>query len=121
MSDPDAMTDGQFRVHVRGWIKANHPPELRNSPQCLHFKDNNPWYRKLAQRGWLCPSWPKEFGGMGISASKQRIFLATTGETLVRSMVAASSIRPGCFCNPGPRSSMPAPMKSNATFWPGTC
>jgi alkylation response protein AidB-like acyl-CoA dehydrogenase len=30
---------------------------------------------KLAQQGWLCPNWTKQFGGMGISASKQLIFL----------------------------------------------
>jgi alkylation response protein AidB-like acyl-CoA dehydrogenase len=62
-------------MHVRGWIEANYPSGLRNPPQRLHFKDNKPWYTKLAENGWLCPNWPKEFGGMGISASKQLIFL----------------------------------------------
>jgi alkylation response protein AidB-like acyl-CoA dehydrogenase len=73
--DLDTLTDDQFRLHVRGWIEANYPAEIRNPPQRLHFKDNQHWYMKLAQQGWLCPNWPKQFGGMGISASKQLIFL----------------------------------------------
>jgi len=71
----DAMTDEQFRMHVRGWIEANYPPEIRNPPKRLHFSENKPWYFKLAEKGWLAPNWPAEFGGMGISASKQLIFL----------------------------------------------
>ena len=73
--DLDALTDDEFRLHVRRWIEANYPQEIRNPPKRLHFKDNKPWYQKLSQQGWLCPNWPKEFGGMGISASKQLIFL----------------------------------------------
>ncbi|MEA2776490.1 MAG: hypothetical protein QOF90_1896, partial [Acetobacteraceae bacterium] len=73
--DLDSLTDDEFRMHVRGWIAANYPAEIRNPPQRLHFKDNKTWYMRLTEQGWLCPNWPKEFGGMGISASKQLIFL----------------------------------------------
>ena len=48
---------------------------LRNAPRRLHYKDTKGWYQTLARKGWLCPNWPKQFGGMGISASKQLIFL----------------------------------------------
>lgn len=75
VDDLDQLSDDAFRAHVRGWIEANYPPELRNPPRRLHFNENKPWYMKLAGQGWLCPNWPKEFGGMGISASKQLIFL----------------------------------------------
>ena len=43
--------------------------------QRLHYKDTKPWYQKLSRKGWLCPGWPKEFGGMGLSPGKQLIFL----------------------------------------------
>ena len=71
----DSMSDDQFRTHVRTWIQETYPPELRNPPRRLHFSENKPWYMALANKGWLCPNWPAEFGGMGISASKQLIFL----------------------------------------------
>jgi alkylation response protein AidB-like acyl-CoA dehydrogenase len=75
IDDLDQLDDDAFRSYVRAWIEANYPPELRNPPRRLHFSENKPWYMKLAEQGWLCPNWPKEFGGMGISASKQLIFL----------------------------------------------
>ena len=63
--DLNSLTDHEFRMHVRSWIEANYPQEIRNPPSRLHFKDNKPWYMKLAQQGWLCPNWPKEFAGWG--------------------------------------------------------
>ncbi|GGG35232.1 acyl-CoA dehydrogenase [Caldovatus sediminis] len=72
--DLNALDDEAFRLHVRRWIEANYPPELRHPPKRLHWKDNKVWYFKLAEKGWLCPGWPKEHGGMGLSPSKQIIF-----------------------------------------------
>jgi alkylation response protein AidB-like acyl-CoA dehydrogenase len=73
--DLDQLSDNEFRLVVRNFIEQNYPPELRNPPRRLHYKDSKVWYRILSRKGWLCPNWPKEFGGMGISASKQLIFL----------------------------------------------
>ena len=73
--DLDQLSDDDFRMLVRRWIEANYPPEIRNPPSRLHFKDTKGWYHKLARKGWLCPNWPREFGGMGISAGKQLIML----------------------------------------------
>ena len=60
---------------VRQWIEANYPPEIRNPPKRLHHSDTKVWYQKLSRKGWLCPGWPKEFGGMGLSPGKQLIML----------------------------------------------
>jgi alkylation response protein AidB-like acyl-CoA dehydrogenase len=73
--DYNAIDDDSFRMLVRRWIKANYPPELRNPPRRLHFSENKVWYYRLAEKGWLCPGWPREFGGMGLSASKQLIMI----------------------------------------------
>jgi len=73
--DYGAMDDDAFRMEVRSWIAANYPPELRNPPKRLHFSENKVWYYKLAEKGWLCPGWPREYGGMGLSASKQLIMI----------------------------------------------
>jgi hypothetical protein len=73
--DLNALDDESFRRHVRAWIEANYPPELRNPPKRLHWSENQVWYFKLAEKGWLCPSWPREHGGMGLSAGKQIIMV----------------------------------------------
>ncbi|MDP3317318.1 MAG: acyl-CoA dehydrogenase family protein, partial [Devosia sp.] len=75
MTDLNTLSDDDFRQHVRGWIEANYPPELRNPPKRLHWSENQVWYFKLAEQGWLCPSWPREHGGMGLSAGKQIIMV----------------------------------------------
>ena len=71
----DALDDEAFRQTVRTWLVANYPEELRNPPKRLHWRDNKVWYFKLAEKGWLCPGWPKQYGGMGLSAGKQIIMV----------------------------------------------
>ena len=71
----DLLDDESFRLTIRRWVEANYPEELRNPPKRLHWRDNQVWYRKLAARGWLCPGWPREHGGMGLSAGKQIIMI----------------------------------------------
>ena len=71
----DALDDEAFRQTVRTWLVANYPEELRNPPKRLHWRDNKVWYFKLAEQGWLCPGWPKQYGGMGLSAGKQIIMV----------------------------------------------
>ncbi len=69
------LDDDGFRHVIRTWISENYPPELRNPPKRLHWRDNKAWYFKLAEKGWLCPGWPREHGGMGLSAARQIIMI----------------------------------------------
>ncbi len=73
-NDLNAMEDEAFRAHVRTWIEANYPADLRNPPKRLHWDENKPWYFMLAEKGWLCPGWPRQFGGLGLAPAKQIIF-----------------------------------------------
>jgi alkylation response protein AidB-like acyl-CoA dehydrogenase len=60
-----------FRVEVRSWLEENLPqgwgqPGFSMTPdQRASF--NNEWTKKLADGGWICASWPKEYGGRGLS------------------------------------------------------
>lgn len=72
--DLNQLEDEAFRLHIRSWIEANYPAEIRNPPKRLHWEDNKVWYYKLAEKGWLCPSWPRQYGGLGLSPAKQIIF-----------------------------------------------
>ena len=56
--DLNRLDDAEFRRTVRQWLEANYPPELRNPPKRLHFRDNKIRYMKLAEKGWLAPGWP---------------------------------------------------------------
>jgi alkylation response protein AidB-like acyl-CoA dehydrogenase len=69
--DLNALDDEAFRRTIREWVQANYPAEIRDPPKRLHFRDNKPWYMVLSAKGWLAPGWPRELGGMGLSAPKQ--------------------------------------------------
>jgi alkylation response protein AidB-like acyl-CoA dehydrogenase len=57
----------EFKQEVRGWIDENLPAELRvgnrkDLPGALLGK----WIKALADRGWITPDWPTEYGGGGL-------------------------------------------------------
>lgn len=74
-ADLNPLSDAQFRLTVRNWIAANYPPELRSPAKRLHAAEAMPWYNRLSAQGWLCPGWPRAFGGMGLSPSKLLIMM----------------------------------------------
>ena len=73
--DLDRLDEDAFRALVRRFVTENYPAELRNPPKRLHWRDSKVWYLRLAERGWLAPGWPREHGGMGLSAAKQLIMV----------------------------------------------
>jgi alkylation response protein AidB-like acyl-CoA dehydrogenase len=75
LGDFEALSDQAFRALVRRFLAEHHPPELRNPPKRLHWPEAKPWYMLLSEAGWLAPAWPREHGGMGLSASKQLIYI----------------------------------------------
>ena len=68
-----------FQKEVRAWITANIPPEVAEESRrsrTSHVSKERllQWQRKLAERGWLCPNWPKEYGGPGWNSTQKFIF-----------------------------------------------
>ncbi|MGE7966514.1 acyl-CoA dehydrogenase family protein [Pseudomonas sp. NPDC089918] len=74
MPDFNTLSDDQFRQAVREFLHAHFPEELRDLPKRLHWEEVKGWYMTLSEHDWLCPGWPREFGGMGLSAAKQLIY-----------------------------------------------
>ena len=72
-ADYNDWPDEAFRTHVRQWVEANYPPELRHPPERLHRRDTKGWYDRLSAHGWLAPGWSREHGGMGLLPAKQVI------------------------------------------------
>src|SRR5947207_12540338 len=65
----------RFRAEVRAWFEANLPAELAQRPR--DAEENNRQYllrrtlgRRLADRGWLYPLAPIEYGGGGLSVDE---------------------------------------------------
>jgi len=74
-SDYAAMAATEFRMMVREWIQANYPEDKRFIVRRMGMDEIGGWVRALGQKGWLAPSWPVEWGGMGLPIRKQIIFM----------------------------------------------
>ena len=69
----DNPDDRTFREEVREWVGAHCPKDLINRALRIDPPDLKPWHRKLYERGWIAPHWPKEVGGMGATLTQQII------------------------------------------------
>ena len=59
-----------FRDEVRQWLQANRPDdELDGEALSGRYRSDalERWADKLREAGYICVSWPKEFGGRGLS------------------------------------------------------
>ena len=66
-----------FRDEVRSWLRDNLPADLRAKVadySHLTREDLLRWHRILAQRGWIAPAWPTEWGGTGWSPVQRYLF-----------------------------------------------
>src|SRR5258708_31286410 len=62
-----------FQLEVREWLEANAPSELkglrlpryRTSGEVKRLVEG--WTERLAEAGFMCVAWPKEYGGRGLS------------------------------------------------------
>jgi alkylation response protein AidB-like acyl-CoA dehydrogenase len=75
----DSQADAAFRREVQEWLAAELPDRLRHLPTRPSVTDALWWHRKLHERGWIAPSWPKDYGGMGASVAEQIILYEEMG------------------------------------------
>ena len=92
----DSPEEIAFRQEVRDFIERELPPGLNHRGQggamfgggsgrftrADYWKELGGWLTKLADRGWIAPAWPKEYGGGGLSVIEQFILnqeMALTG------------------------------------------
>jgi len=68
-----------FRVEISGWLKDNlpegwfEPGFVMNEEEKAEF--NREWPKKLFEGGWICATWPTEYGGKGLT-TMQGVVLA---------------------------------------------
>ena len=78
----------QFRQETRAWLAENCPASLRSlSTSDLEQvpwggrrmprdgSDSRIWLDKMAAKGWTAPTWPKEYGGGGLSNAENSILV----------------------------------------------
>ncbi|WP_427004809.1 acyl-CoA dehydrogenase family protein [Pseudarthrobacter sp. H2] len=76
-----SVEDDEFRHEIREWLESNLVgtfAQLRglggSGREHEAFEERLEWNRHLAAHGWSCVSWPREYGGRGLSLQQQVIF-----------------------------------------------
>ena len=73
-----------FKQEVATWLEENCPASMRKpivseemvwGSSKLQFlnEDQKLWFERMRDRGWFAPTWPKEYGGGGLSPKEARI------------------------------------------------
>lgn len=67
----DTPEQATFRQEVRHWLEANATRRtdklLKSMEGEQAFLEAKAWYKKVAQAGYACLTWPKQYGGGGLS------------------------------------------------------
>ena len=69
-----------FRAEARDWLAKNFPPSLKGKGAMMFAEGRGPsdpdfltWKKKMGEKGWGTPTWPKEYGGGGLSNAQARV------------------------------------------------
>ncbi len=71
-----------FRAQTRAWLEANCPPSMRTPmPEgetvwggkraTYPNPDSKIWLDRMASVGWTVPTWPRQYGGGGLSGPRR--------------------------------------------------
>ena len=79
MADFGGDTDA-FRNDAKAWLEANFPPSLKGKAGMMNIEsddeggaDVKAWTKAMGEKGWGVPTWPKAYGGGGLSAAEARV------------------------------------------------
>jgi len=73
-----------FRAETRAWLETHCPPSMRTPmPEAervwggrnatFRNPDSRLWLERMAERGWTVPTWPREYGGGGLSRDEAAV------------------------------------------------
>ena len=79
----DGLAD--FRADTRAWLEANCPPEMRQpmaseDDVCwggrhakFQSEAQRQWLERMAAKGFTVPTWPRAYGGAGLSGAQAKV------------------------------------------------
>ena len=136
MDFQDNQQEATFRREVKEFIKREMSPDLDRRGQGgaafgggsgrFNQKGYWPaltgWLKKLNERGWVAPAWPKEYGGAGLSVMEQFIFnqeTATAGAPRSPNVIGLGWVGPTIilYGTEEQKQKHLRPILNNEAFW----
>ncbi len=129
----------EFRVEIRAWLEENLPDGWFDDDFEMTDDErrqfNQEWPQKLFEGGWICATWPAEYGGKGLTTMQGVVLLAEefaraeARRCAATSSVTRSSGRRSCSGAPRSRSrsscrrscrARPAGVRASRSRTPGS-
>ena len=105
MADTAVSDLETFRAEARKWLEENHPKSLRKKavemdPEAEMMTEDTSddaklWKKRIGEKGWGVPLWPKEYGGGGLSLPQARVLNQEMGRIGARNPI--QGMGPGMF------------------------
>ena len=106
MADFGATELDAFRTEAREWLEENFPKSLRKNPDEVTEQvmsggkttgDVDLWRKRMGEKGWGTPTWPKQYGGGGLTAAEARVLGEEMSRIGARNPIVGMG--PGMFGN----------------------
>jgi alkylation response protein AidB-like acyl-CoA dehydrogenase len=75
-----------FRAEARSWLEANFPASLKGKSGLMMQEtgaelagDADLWRQRMGEKGWGAPTWPKAYGGGGLSGPETKVLQQEMG------------------------------------------
>ena len=93
-----------FALEAREWLEENCPPKMRepvksDKEACwggrnwtFSSEDQKLWLERMVAKGWTVPTWPKEYGGAGLSRAQEVVLLKEMKRINARSPLSSFGI-----------------------------
>ncbi len=89
------MPLNQFREETRAWLDENCPASMRTPMPANEYPgggrranysnpDTKLWMHRMAEKGFTVPTWPREYGGAGLSSDEARVLREEMGKIQAR-------------------------------------
>jgi alkylation response protein AidB-like acyl-CoA dehydrogenase len=76
-----------FRSEAKAWLEANFPKSLRGGAGLGELMEGGEpsgeavlWRQRMGEKGWGTPTWPKAYGGGGLSNAEARVLQQEMGK-----------------------------------------
>jgi acyl-CoA dehydrogenase len=88
-----------FRMEVREWLAENCPPTCQGKDSVLpemiwggrrqtwNHPDTKTWFDRLVAKGYTVPTWPKAYGGAGLTPAESKVLQEEMARIGTRSML----------------------------------
>jgi alkylation response protein AidB-like acyl-CoA dehydrogenase len=100
MADFGATELDAFRSEARAWLEENFPSKLKKDPAAQvaammggpESADVKLWRERMGAKGWGAPTWPKAYGGGGLSRPEARVLAEEMGKLGARNPIGGMGV-----------------------------